>query len=681
MTCFSSVKAATVAEPDPAKHVNYNLGMVLGVDDFTQEFAYLSERDQWMARDLIGYGTARGLKIGIEDSDKGPRVVVEPGVAVSPRGQMICVPSAQCAYLKDSLASRSGEIQERFGSPLSGTVDMYVVLCYRECPTDNVPIAGEPCRSEDELMAPSRLTDDFCLELRFNKPNQREEEAVREYVHWLRQVEISDAVPVSTPLEQFLNAIRAEAWEWISPSSPPASPPHTFMHGSPPAFLHIRVADACEYLHAALRLWVTELRPKWIARWHGCAPTHFDVDDKTEEDCVMLAKLTVPIALVSPGNWTVADRPAVVQKDESERPYLIHLRMLQEWILCGTNRPITLSGDAFGPVGATTVQGLQTVPIALTRPTNGQVLTFDAVAQRWQPATLPPPPPPPNLAGDVINAPTSNRVQRLQGRNLALPGSGNLTDGQVLTARSNQLQLEALPIANLAGDVINPLTSNRVQGLQGTTLTLPAPGTLIDGQVLTARTNTLHLEALPAPTLGGDVVNAATNNRVNQLQGKVLVLPSGGALPDGQVLTARGDQLHLEPLPAAAGNFVEHPAALPRYSIVAAGVIRVDGLRPRPRLPIYNTLRVVTALQLNGDVSFTFGNPGGGTNGDYQLPNANFMYIVKALAVRIDAQLQPTVTFVRFDDTSFVLNVDKSGQGQRLDLMIEVSRYEAPRLG
>jgi hypothetical protein len=134
-------------------------------------------------------------------------------------------------------------------------------------------------------------------------------------------------------------------------------------------------------------------------------------------------------------------------------------------------------------------------------------------------------------------------------------------------------------------------------------------------------------------------------------------------------------------LPAAAGNFVEHPARLPRYSIVAAGVIRVDGLRPRSRPPIYNTLRVVTALQLNGDVSFTFGNPGGGTNGDYQLPNANFMYIVKALAVRIDAQVQPTITFVRFDDTSFVLNVDKSGQGQRLDLMIEVSRYEAPRLG
>ena len=35
MSCFSSATNITsTATPDPAKHVNYNLGMVLGVDDF-----------------------------------------------------------------------------------------------------------------------------------------------------------------------------------------------------------------------------------------------------------------------------------------------------------------------------------------------------------------------------------------------------------------------------------------------------------------------------------------------------------------------------------------------------------------------------------------------------------------------------------------------------------------------
>ena len=84
-SCFSTkATTAIMAEPNPTKHVNYNLGMVLGVDDFTQEFAYLSGRDQWLARDLIGYGTVSGLKVDPEvDVTKGPRIAVEPGMAVS----------------------------------------------------------------------------------------------------------------------------------------------------------------------------------------------------------------------------------------------------------------------------------------------------------------------------------------------------------------------------------------------------------------------------------------------------------------------------------------------------------------------------------------------------------------------------------------------------------------------
>src|SRR2546429_2261433 len=108
METFMPRVSPAVATPNPSKHVNYALGMVLGVDDFTQEFAYLSGRDQWLARDLIGYGTVRGLRVGVEvDATKGARVIVEPGAAVSPRGQLICVPSAQCAYLNDWLAENA----------------------------------------------------------------------------------------------------------------------------------------------------------------------------------------------------------------------------------------------------------------------------------------------------------------------------------------------------------------------------------------------------------------------------------------------------------------------------------------------------------------------------------------------------------------------------------------------
>ena len=348
-SCFSShTNSMTVAELNPAKHVNFNVGMVLGVDDFTQEFAYLSGRDHWLARDLIGYGTVRGLNVRMEvDAIKGPRVVVEPGVALSPRGQLICVPTAQCAHLKDWVADHAEQVSSQLGSPPDSDLQLYVVVCYRHCPTDDVPIAGEPCRSEDKLMAPSRLSDDFVLELRLQKPNQREEDAVRDFVAWLKQVTISDTDP-STPLNDFLQAIRDAASEWLtSPlSSPLTSPPGDFMFGSPPASLVINAADASEYFRAAFRIWVTELRPRWISRWHGCAATHIESDAAADEDCVLLAQLDVPLLPLSPGAFDIPNEEIPVIQDE--RPFLVHLRLLQEWALSGLAGAFAAAGGGGG---------------------------------------------------------------------------------------------------------------------------------------------------------------------------------------------------------------------------------------------------------------------------------------------------------------------------------------------
>src|SRR5678816_2094559 len=87
--------------PDPTKHVNYTLGMVLGVDDLNQEFAYLSGRDQWMVRDLLGYGTVWGLAVGVDLNAAGNQEVrVSAGVAADPRGRLIRVTPAQCADLQ-----------------------------------------------------------------------------------------------------------------------------------------------------------------------------------------------------------------------------------------------------------------------------------------------------------------------------------------------------------------------------------------------------------------------------------------------------------------------------------------------------------------------------------------------------------------------------------------------------
>jgi hypothetical protein len=689
MSCFSSkVTTTTVAEPDPTKHVNFNLGMVLGVDDFTQEFAYLSGRDQWLARDLIGYGTARGLKVGIEvDANKGPRVVVEPGVAVSPRGQMICVSSAQCAYLRDSLDARAEELRKHLGSPPLSNLSLYVVLCYRDCPTDDVPIAGEPCRSEDELMAPSRLVDDFCLELRFNKPNQREEEAVRDFVKWLKQVDISDQIAGSTPLEQFLDAIRAAAQAWLSspPGSPPTSPPGDFMFGSPPTSLRINSADTCEYMRAAFRLWVTELRPKWIARWHGCAATHFAVDDQTEEDCVLLAELTVPIVAVSPGNWTVADSPAVVVNEE-HRPFVVHLRMLQEWLLCGCtcegggqpffgSPPTAGLPGPQGPSGPLGPQGAQG-PLGGQGPLGAPGPAGPVGSQGPAGPSGPPGPPGPGGGGTGGGPPGPQGPAGPTGPpgpggppgpqgNSGIPGPQGAIGpaGPQGERGANGPAGPAGPIGSLGlpgpSGQQGPVGSQGPAGPQGPVgLTGPpaAAGAVgpagSAGPVGPAGARGAAGPAGPTgpPAAAGAVGPAGSAGPVGPAGARGAAGPAGPTGPPG---------------PAASGDFVEHPPGLPRFRIMAAGIVKLDGTS---RPPVYNNLK---ASGQNGVITLTFDG--------YTPPVIReFQYIVKALLVSQKGAEQAVVTFGSFTDKGILLNVTNVVSPQlfaALEVMVEISLF------
>jgi hypothetical protein len=367
MGTFMPRVSAAVATPNPSRHVNYTLGMVLGVDEFTQEFAYLSGRDQWLARDLIGYGTVSGLKVRSEKDDKGPRVLVEPGAALSPRGQLIRVTPAQCAYLNPWLAANKEKLSTPAGSPLDEELHLYVVLCYRDCATEMTPVPGEPCRSEEELMAASRLADDFRLELRIDgPPEQLEERAVRDFVDWLSQVELSDTS--TTTLDDFLKAVRNAAHllgPLDSPLSSPLSPPEDFMFGSPPIELNIPSASACEFLRAAFRVWVTELRPLWRPNWFSewqCCDQKETHEEKPKEECLLLAELDVPLHRVALSDEIKVDDLREVKVMEDRRPFLVHSRLLQEWLLCGRVHemdatPAALSGPNVVAAGSFRANG------------------------------------------------------------------------------------------------------------------------------------------------------------------------------------------------------------------------------------------------------------------------------------------------------------------------------------
>ncbi len=322
MTSFVSQTTLPAKLSDLTKHVNYNLGMILGVDDFTQEFAYLAGRDQWLARDLLGYGTVCGLRVTVEDGgERGPRVLVEPGVALSPLGQLIRVRPAQCAHLNDWLGTHPDEVLSHTSSPPADAITLYITLCYRQCPTDLAPIPGEPCRDESEIRQPSRWQDDFKLELRFTSPDQREETAVRQFVAWLGQVEVTATGGLT--LTEFEQMLRQAAV-----TGSPLDAPFELSFSSPPESIQIPADQVCDYWRAAFRIWVTDLRPLTLG--NGCG-------DPPAEQCLLLAQLDVPLVRELNGAWKVKNLDDI-RLNEDQRPYLVHLRLLQEWLACGPAR-------------------------------------------------------------------------------------------------------------------------------------------------------------------------------------------------------------------------------------------------------------------------------------------------------------------------------------------------------
>jgi hypothetical protein len=268
---------------------------------------------------------------------------------------MICVPEDQCAYLNKWLAvpENRGRVESHMdsvGSPPGDSVKLHVVLCFEVCETDRVPIPGEPCRSEETAFAPSRIADGFRLELRLEAPAHTEEAALRDFVQWLAQAIVTTTSPSSVTEEEFLKAIELA----LAPASPPLAPPDFFL-GDPSPSIVINQHDLGRYLRAAFRLWVTTLRPRWhvagCLKGGSCCGGNEPAPPQPD-DCLLLATLDVPLTV----DGEVSDAGSVTI-DEERRPFLLHLRFLQEWALYSLGRadssgePIFASPMVTPPIG------------------------------------------------------------------------------------------------------------------------------------------------------------------------------------------------------------------------------------------------------------------------------------------------------------------------------------------
>ena len=120
------------------KRNNYAYGMVLGVEDFRQQFSYFMDRMRFHNRELHGYGTVSGLEVSIPD-DEAESIIVNNGVAIDRLGNEIFLPAAvRCPF------------------PDKGDM-AYLVLYWAERETDFVPVTGS--ETDGDQIAPSRVEE------------------------------------------------------------------------------------------------------------------------------------------------------------------------------------------------------------------------------------------------------------------------------------------------------------------------------------------------------------------------------------------------------------------------------------------------------------------------------------------------------------------------------------------
>lgn len=522
--CNEPVAPLTGTAPDPGQHVHYARGMVLGVDDFTQEFAYLEGRTRWLARDAIGYGTASGLRLAWDvDGAQGPRLRVGAGSALTPSGRHLCVAAEQCCVLNRWLerpenAALVNQLLNPVSPPVSpplsppappapgfsGLLDLYLTLCWADCLTRPVPIPGEPCRDASELMAPSRVADDYRLELRASPPQQTEDDALRDYVRWLTaHVQVQDSSPPPAgDAAAWRDALRQAAQPWLAAAE--ASPPQTALSSPPvdfatlgdylfdpspsPAVL-LAPDQVADFLALAQRFWVTELRPLWAAqRCHRVM--HAD------SDCLLLARVGFEVTWVggSPsGAWQVSGSPLEITLDESTRPLLSPLRALQALLPAAWARGSAAQVAATGP-------GLP-VPLNLRPPPAQPDSGGNAVPAEGAESAAAAAPAGPAPAANPAPAPTRPD-----------PGPGRLP---VLRTRS------ALQLGSGHGCVI-------ADGGESLALTLPASTPATAGQVLVLKNTDLATLTLQTDPATQDHIDGQARLIVKKRRAATLVADGAG---------------------------------------------------------------------------------------------------------------------------------------------------------
>jgi hypothetical protein len=148
----------TPCRPQTPLRNHYFFGKLMDVPDFDVEQAYVVEKFKRHHARLHGTGVVCGLEV-VPHANPACRdryVVVRPGQALDCCGNEILVLEEQVVDLM-----LFPEVAQWLQQPDGQQHLLRLALCYRECPTEDVPVLYDECGCDDTRCAPNRILEAY----------------------------------------------------------------------------------------------------------------------------------------------------------------------------------------------------------------------------------------------------------------------------------------------------------------------------------------------------------------------------------------------------------------------------------------------------------------------------------------------------------------------------------------
>jgi hypothetical protein len=352
--------------------VNYEFGLVLGVNEFRQEQDYFLHKDYLYNRAFQGYGTVSGLHVTAEPlPGKEVQITVSPGMAIDQFGRPIVVGSEECARLAAWLAKQEQQKQGTIDAHRdddTGELHVYIVASYDDYPDQLVPIAGQACNTGDTSPVPSRIRDSYEIDFSWEPPAMPAWDSVRYFAKLLAQVRIKsggERNDVEELIEQIrkLDQLGANGLNASPSSEDDKDNDETGADGEKEddgkehdhedkdekdddddgkevieRLWYIPADEAREALDRIFTVWVTEARPKLTP--NVLDPT---IDGANADARILLARIDFTLDDDFPDS-----DPKIEDFDPPDsggRPFLLHAQTVQELLLLGRRETMGYEGN------------------------------------------------------------------------------------------------------------------------------------------------------------------------------------------------------------------------------------------------------------------------------------------------------------------------------------------------